>query len=798
MESLYGSEQLQNAYRQVFFAADEPLLGAFLATVIAASVYEDLDLKTDFRALLGGLPEIDFSEEQPDALWVTDAGLLQVGSGILMQLDEHALVFADYLLWNFLQQMAPPWGAPPGPQAYGAPGQVSKAALTLYSASRLPANVTRDGYVKRQGQTLLEALSHYHFDPVEKDSPPPGASGMLYRPPMPPDEYDRQEVYEGIPQRLADDASAPYLLRLHQQLLLDTLYFLFAHELSHLACGHHTYNPDHKQSRQEEVDADRSALEAMLNIDQFNLRSLLMVFGYIHNQETDDLQPGVAADGDPSHPFSRDRLSLLCSAALLQQDDDLLVSDLNTSLALLESPEFVFMPSFGGAFNEEAELLVRSHPSLDYAARLDIGLTRSPPHRDKDKLFRENQMLLQSMTFNLRLVLRDRTHPKKIHRRASIAARTGVYPENPWFAFRDDGSVDYRISLTLPLLPEWWLNYPEGVVDIEDITITSDEIPGAEDSEKLVIDYRNLQTSFDHPAFLAQKQDQTKDPETGRTMLLAARQYAYSGLDANATLYYLWVYRYQRHRLRYGDWIDLCHALNRTQQWGFVEQVFNAAGQHLEHMRPGFNFEYALASSLQHKYHRALKHAFLELVGVGEKSEQNDLAEELYLRLIAWEGMQGGSELMDYHAMADLAQQQANDGELERAIETWRSARELLASAGRLEDKEDSIVWRQYHAEAGASIVRLCHALPGGPDAGCRALSETVKAEYRDIARDYPDFVPPLTELAKLALLEGDREGAHRLWQQAHEMMPLHNFVYDLRYAVEDMNPDSIARVGRV
>jgi tetratricopeptide (TPR) repeat protein len=197
----------------------------------------------------------------------------------------------------------------------------------------------------------------------------------------------------------------------------------------------------------------------------------------------------------------------------------------------------------------------------------------------------------------------------------------------------------------------------------------------------------------------------------------------------------------------------------------------------------------------QGKYNRALKHSFLEMYGIGEFGEYYQQASELYSRITELDDLEGGEELQIFDEHVENAQQYAEEGSIDDAIEQWQMARDILEESGHLEGKEDSILWQQYHAGAGAMIVYLSHNLENTQTEELEELADTAKAEFESMIHAYPGFVPPVTELSKLALHRGDRVEAKRLWQQAHDMMPLNHFVYEQRYALEEIVPDAIQQI---
>jgi len=252
---------------------------------LVLQIYRSLD-----RGSRGGLPPLHLhsatgqldllGQLMSDTVRVDSEGV-HVGLGFVNSLDAVILALSDYLMENFLIQIAPPQIVHPvmenflirlDPPVDESPSlskvvsveDFSSEALNLYSANLIPEAESRDGYRKRPFQFLMETFQEALFAPAALAGGAPLLSRLMPKPLLDQvDFFDRFNVDRAL-QRYLDPNLGPYMLRLHLQLSLDGLYFLLAHELAHHQLRHlQQRTSDVSQHRQFEADADVAALSLL-------------------------------------------------------------------------------------------------------------------------------------------------------------------------------------------------------------------------------------------------------------------------------------------------------------------------------------------------------------------------------------------------------------------------------------------------------------------------------------------------------------------------------------------------------
>jgi tetratricopeptide (TPR) repeat protein len=185
--------------------------------------------------------------------------------------------------------------------------------------------------------------------------------------------------------------------------------------------------------------------------------------------------------------------------------------------------------------------------------------------------------------------------------------------------------------------------------------------------------------------------------------------------------------------------------------------------------------------AVRKRFTDAFEHAFLERYGIGEFGEYCEAADAALAEAFSQPGDPAMRCLREFRHHYDEGMAKADDkASAADALNLLYAAQEALERGGR-EAPCDYVYLRELKAEAQAAICEI-----QGGEYG------TAIQAFEDVLRVMPEFVPARVQLARIALLQGDRQRAHTIWQQAYSMMPFHSFVFNFREHVEAQNPETM------
>jgi hypothetical protein len=164
---------------------------------------------------------------------------------------------------------------------------------------------------------------------------------------------------------------------------------------------------------------------------------------------------------------------------------------------------------------------------------------------------------------------------------------------------------------------------------------------------------------------------------------------------------------------------------------------------------------------------------FLEMALFGMYGDMFDSARELCGEIAAYANDPVMAALRVFMTHRDRAGQALGRGKPKQALAEFRRGREALLR-GQSQARHDPVFMRQLLSDVTLAICEL-------EGSGFERAVETAQAVLLLRA----DFVPALMNLAQIALLRGDHNAAHALWQRAYAVAPFHNIVFDRREEFE-------------
>jgi hypothetical protein len=703
---------------------------------------------------------------------------VHVGLGFVTSLDTDILLLSDYLMENFLFQIAPPAGESPSLPKIISVEDFSSEALSFYSANLIPGAESRDGYRKRPFQFLMETLQEAFFAPATLGGGPPLLSRLMPKPLLDlVDFFDRFNVDRAM-QRYLDPNLGPYMLRLHLQLLLDGLCFLLAHELAHHQLRHlQQRTSDVAQRRQFEAEADVAALSLLRTVLGFQPRSLPIVFNFASYRE-----PDVSPD-QIDHPFARNRFLILADALMRVHGGTTLRADLNASMALVSTHLEPYYLTFGwpNEAPEDVDIHMSHYSDMDFTAHLLIYIDRPPSHLNREDGWKENAFLLAHLTFDINFALRDRIQPEQIYARGRAIYHPTILTEDLIVSYRAE-SIYTRLHLPIAAPPEWWLSRPDTELAIESINIVNYGAPNV-DKERAPIYFYYTPGEFDFSTFFQSLPLPAPNPMVYSNLLLAAQRYlVYQRFDVSIQLYQ-WLYRQNPDGLAYGDLMDLCGQLLSLERFTEAEEVARWALGPGRPVRPGFHFVLMQCYASRGEVQEAYEYAFLEMAIVGEYGEFFDEARQVSAQIASYPNDSVVAALRDFIRNKDAAQKALEQSNLSEAQAAFQAACQNLLAA-QSHARSDFLFLREYLAEMKFELCRLDDVeVTDG-------RFKTATAAFNAILERMPNFVPARIHLARIALLEGSPQRAHAIWQETRAIAPFHSFVFEFRDEVEARNPD--------
>lgn len=719
---------------------------------------------------------------------------VHVGLGFVSKLDAAILVLSAYLMDNYLWQVSPldvdmqklskpfyPYETlrplsmymgrlPSIAEVVGLPDFPAEA-LSLYSARLIPDAEARDGYQKRPLQLIMEYLQEARLAVARVDGDTRTLARVIPKPLIDLTDFcDRFDPGQAMHAYLDSD-TGPYLLRLHLQLLLDALYFLLAHELEHYQLGHLEHRKAAvAQMREDEAVADSASLVRLRGIPGFQPRSLIILFNFARSEE-----PETPAD-QLDHPLAHNRLLILSKTLLAEPGGDALRADVNAGLALLQSrfePQYL---TFGWPDEppEDVDIYISSYSDMDYTAHVMVYIDRQPRRRPECiDGFTENAFLLAHLAYKIYFEVRDRVDPEKVYTWGGAGYQPTIRPED-LFAVNRATTVFSRLHFSIPAPPEFCLKWPDAELAIKKIEVFyhKPDLRRREEGRNqprffyspVELDLNNLLSSL--PA-----------PDLGLTcrnrLLLAARRYQdYHQKDASLQIYQ-WLYRQEPESLPYSDLMNLTTQLMDSGRFAEAAEIARWAVGPGRVQRPGFHYMLALEHALREEPQETYEEMFLEMALFGIYGEMFDDAREMCGKIASYSGDPVMAALRNFMAHRDAAGRSVEQGERKHALAEFRAGHDALL-AGQIQAHHDFVFLRQLLSDVALAISEL-------QGKGFDTAVDTAQA----VLTLRPDFVPALMNLAKIALLQGDRKAAYAIWQKAHAIAPFHSIVFDKREEFE-------------
>jgi hypothetical protein len=721
---------------------------------------------------------------------ITDERGIHVGLRFVSRLDAAILVLSAYLMENYLWQVSPlVLEAPPTSEVSstddapltlytGNVPSIAKVvrlddfpaeALSLYAAHLIPQAEARDGYQKRPFQLVMEHLQQMRLAAHRRDDDHRALARAVPKPLLDPvDFFDRFDVDETMRAYLDPD-KGPYLLRLHLQLLLDGLYFVLGHEVAH-----YTLHLEHReatapQMRKDEAVADSASLELLGGIPGFQPRSLIILFNFARSQEP-ALPPNLM-----HHPLARNRLMVLAETLLAGPSGDALRADVNAGLALLPSrfrPQYLTFGWPDGA-PEDVDIYISSYADLDYTAHIMVYIDRPLRSAEVGSALWENAFLLAHLAYKIWFEVRDPVDPETVYAWGGAGYHPTVRPEDMFNSNRAE-TVFSRLHFSIPAPAEFCLKWPGAEFTVRKIEVFYHE-PDLRGSEE----QRNQVRFFYEPVeldlsdYLESRPALWQDPTLRRRLLLAARRYLdYDRCDESIQIYQ-WLYRQEPESLPYGDLVNLAAQLMDFDRFAEAAEVARRALGPGRMERPRFHYVLGCEHIIREEPQEAYEEMFLEMALFGMYGDMFDSARELCGEIAAGANDPVMAALRVFMAHRDRAGQALQRGERRLALAEFQAGRDALLTH-QPQAHRDFVFLRQLLSDVTLAICQL-------EGSGFERAAEAAQAVF--LLR--PDFVPALMNLARIALLQGNRNAAHALWQKAYAVAPFHSIVFDSRAEFE-------------
>jgi len=822
---LYDDEVLMREYARARAGIDVAGLLAVLE-VVCRKVFEIHPAKAILTAKVTNRPEfVVAGDDDPIAaprFRCEPPSRIIFGARALVELDDEIVRFTALLLGNYYNLNRVIGPAPLLPY-FVTPEAFPLQAIAYYSPGPFGAAEFDDGYPPSIEERLTSAMARlrpkimsmsgrplrWPFRMPDQDLPMPLVANRAV-----PSDVDLRGPYDG------DDPS-PYHLRLHQRLLVDTIAFLIGHEAGHLRRGDLDSIPvDANRSREDEVLADKEALETTRKIAGFDLRSVVALFSFVRRKGPS--RPSY----EFNHPFARDRVALLSIAATEGEQDVSLLRDINSSMAVLadtvETREHG-MESVEGRQSVTVEVVAYS--DLEYTASLVFSLEQViRPGGDAEaptmEAFlgidpRAEMRLLARTRIEAQLALVNRVHPHRCYSRGTATILPGLLGGSHGAGLdMQVTSSSFRFQLLAP--PETWLKAPDTMLAITQIDMYPSEAE-RRFGEPNVITYQFDGTAFDHGQFLAAAESGDLSPREERMLRLAAKRYRELGESELGVRYQLVAF----HRLRNREYSDALWLARRLVEMSRYDEAVEIAKTWLSDCgrpRPGFHL--LLAQD-------ALRRAGQSVIPYPETSKRG-VVRSILDRIKFGSAYRGGSgqlwacrafdhAFIEFCLFGEAGPYQREAGEVMRAAEgagvTSRILRRYLegAKAYHLGLAILGAGHREIAAKGFRNVSRLLEQLSGvAPEpyifiSQCAGdtLSSLAQAtdrnfqhaihQFGEVLKIDPHFVPAYTELAKIAIECGEFGRAHELLNTAEAIYPVSNFVEEVRHSLEECEEQAIS-----
>jgi len=722
--------------------------------------------------------DISVGDDEAKDVYTDERGI-HVGIGLIWELKAAVLAFTQFLLKNYCWQMLPIMGQGPLLSKLVTLDAFPLEALKLYAANLIPEAIAKDGYEKRPIQSIIESIETLRFTKASPVEVHMALSRRQAKAPLDLRIWLRDFNIDDSIDQYFDSEIGPYCLALNYQLMLDAVHFLLAHEMAHYLLDHMHPAQNFAQLRAEEVEADKLALEILQFVPGFQLRSLLSLFGFFQMLEESTLNATTPSSELLTHPFSRDRMLILCDTVLRDQRGEALRADVNTGMSMLSTPlePIRIRYRWEDGFEEEFTVYAYYYSDMDFNAYLQLYLERTPRSIESHLgVAWQNAFLLSRLNFEIQLVLRDRINPGTTFCQGRVLFRPGMSKKGD--LLNHDPELPICLLHTrLVAPPEWWLTHTNTVLAIESIKKIEQLLPEPDDKFSPVLQYDMQLVKLDYVSYLQSLPSPEEDVTPCAIVLLAARRFHEEKRLDLAVLFYEWVYSSNKQKLLYPDLINMVFDLIELNKLPDAAQIAQYALSGDKVMRPGFHYALAVYFSNRGQFTESMEHAFLEWLGFGVFGEYTKQAKALYSSILNNLDDPLIDLLRKFHFCYGSAEKYEKQEQTSKALQFYRQASMYLDIASLL--AQDSIVFlRQYAAE---TLCKICILEEHG--------LHQAKEAFETIRERAPQFVPALIWLANIALFENDLPRARALWKEANTKMPIHDFVLNFRDHIEKPNP---------
>jgi len=732
--------------------------------------------------------ELDSLAQQNAETAFPDWQGIHIGLGFVARLDAAIFVLSAYLIENYLWQVSPlvldtpadgiqsefdsliPFSLytdiPSSLSTIVSLNDFPGEALSFYSFHLIPEAEAQDGYQKRPFQLIMEYLQETHLVEHSKVCNRSALARAIPKPLLDLSDFcDRFDASESIRAYLDPD-KAPYLLKLHLQLLLDGLYFVLAHEVAHFQLGHFKLRQATVAAfREQEAAADATALALLSEIPGFQPRSLIIIFNFASHNE-----PEVPPDR-MDHPLAHNRLLILAESLLAGPNEDALRSDVNAGLAMvpsrLETQYLTF--AWQNEVAEDVDIHISSYSDMDYISHVLVYLDRPPRHAGEKDAFIENAFLLSHLAYKIQFEVRDRINPEKVYAWGGAGYHPTIRSENIYTANRD-GTVFSRLHLSIPAPPEFCVKWPNAEFAIKKLEIMyrAPDLRSREEGENAVrFFYEPIELEM--KSFIQSLPSLDKDPSLRSRLLLAARRYCdYNRYDESIQIYQ-WLYLQDPESLPYRDLLNLVSQLMDTERLSDAAEIARWATGSQRLQRPGFHYVLAVYNAISEDLLDAYEEAFLEMALFGVYGEMFDDAREICAGVAPSTGDAVMNGFRTFLTHRDAAGQALERSERERALDEFLAGKNALLACQKLAPR-DYVFLFQCISDVTLAIAEL----KGGSFEVAEKAAQAVLALM-------PDFVPALINQAKVALLQSDRKAANAIWRKANAIAPFNSLVFDYR-----------------
>lgn len=808
MNNLYSDTQITAAYLHVMELSHTESYSPEQSDLASAAydAFYELLITQVFASLQGispqPLPELHLhalrrefgllARQNAESVFAERDGI-HVGLSFVSKLDMAILVLSAYLMDNYLWQVSPlgvdmpPTGEPSDsyntviPLSIYADRLPSIAevvgladfpaeALSLHSAHLIPEAEARDGYEKRPYELIMLYLQELRLAADHMRGDRPALTRVI--PKSLPDlaEFCDRFDFDKAVLLYLDPDRGPYVLKLHLQLLLDGLYFILVHEVTHYQLGHHRNRvTEVAQLCENEAAADKAALALLHGIPGFQPRSLIIIFNFAKTFDTE-----VPPD-QLDHPIAPNRLLVLAETLLAEPGSDALRADVNAGLALLPSRLETQYLTFGWPNDapEDVDIHISSYSDMDYTAHVMVYIDRRPRHVEPKDAFIQNAFLLAHLAYKIQFEVRNRINSEKVYAWGGAGYHPTIRPEDLFNANRTE-TVFSRLHLSIPAPPEFCLKWPGAEFAVKTIEVmhrTPDLKRPEEGRNRIRFFYQPI--TLELSDFLHGLPRLGEDSTLRYRLLLAARRYMdYSRSDESIQIYQ-WLYRQDPESLPYGDLVNMAAQLMDSGRFAEAAEIARWAVGSGRVQRPRFHYMLAMDHAKREEAQEAFEEAFLEMALFGRYGEMFNDARDMCGMITSYAADPMLDAQRTFIAHRDAAGQALEQGEREHALEEFRAGRDALL-AGQSQAHRDFIFLRQLLSDVTLAISEL-------EGNGFEAATETAQA----VLALMPNFIPALINLGRIALLQGDRKAAYAIWQQAHVIAPFHSIVFDKREEFE-------------